>query len=89
MKDIKWFFLDSGSSIKFPFGLEASAPPFFILLALVGFIASVIWVARDAAKRGKSGLLAGLFAVVAMWPLSLVWWLWLRPPSPDTIQSQS
>ena len=89
INDIRWFFLESSSSIKFPFGFEVSAPPFFILLALVGFIASIIWVSRDAKKRGKSGLLAGLFAVVALWPLSLIIWLWLRPRSTNKLESKT
>ena len=76
---IKWFFLKPDCSIKFPSGFEFSAPPFLILLAVAGFIASVIWVSRDARKRGKSGLLGGLFAILAGWPVSLIFWLWLRP----------
>jgi hypothetical protein len=76
---IRWFFLEPSSSIKFPFGVEVSAPPFIIILALGGFVGSIIWVARDAKQRGKSSLLAGLFAGLALWPVSLVVWLWLRP----------
>jgi hypothetical protein len=41
----------------------------------------MIWVARDAGRRGKSGFFACLFAIMAGWPLSLLWWLWLRPSS--------
>jgi hypothetical protein len=76
---IRWFFLERGCSIKFPDSIELSAPPFIILLALVGYIASVIWVSRDARKRGKSGFFAGFFAAIALWPVSLIFWLWLRP----------
>jgi hypothetical protein len=85
IQDIRWFFLEPSSSIKFPLGIEVSAPPFFILLMLVGFIASIIWVARDAKRRGKSSLFAGLFAGLALWPVSLVIWLWLRPRSTTKI----
>jgi len=81
IKDLKWFFLQPSSSLKFPFGFEVSAPPFVIILAVLGFVASIIWIFRDAKERGKSGLMACLFAVVGMWPLSLIWWLWLRPPT--------
>ena len=85
MNVIRWFFLEPSSSIKFPLGVEVSAPPFVIFLALVGFITSIIWVARDAKQRGKSSLLAGLFAGLALWPVSLVIWLWLRPRSTNKI----
>ena len=79
MNIIKWFFLESGGSVEFPAGIKISAPPFFILLAIVLYVASIIWVARDATKRGKSGRLAGIFAALAVWPCSLLFWLWLRP----------
>lgn len=86
---IRWFFLKPGGSIKFPAGFEVSAPPFIILLALAGFIASIIWAARDARKRGKNGFMVGLFAAVALWPISLLFWLWLRPRPTSKIQQKT
>ncbi|MEP6670921.1 MAG: hypothetical protein ABJF10_17310 [Chthoniobacter sp.] len=46
-----------------------------LILALYSFI----WITEDAQKRGKSGCLAFLFIFAAGWPLSLLWWIWLRP----------
>lgn len=54
----------------------------FLVLALYSFI----WITEDAQKRGKSGCLAFLFVIAASWPLSLLWWLWLRPPLPKPVQ---
>jgi hypothetical protein len=53
--------------------------PIFIL-----FIASVCWIMIDAEKRGKSGCVALLFLFAATWPVSILWWLWLRPPLEQT-----
>jgi hypothetical protein len=44
------------------------------------FIFSVIWVFFDARSRQKSGCIAMLFIMLVGWPLSFLWWLWLRPP---------
>lgn len=41
---------------------------------------SLVWICLDANRRGKSSFWALVFAFAACWPLSLVWWLWLRPP---------
>ncbi len=79
MKEIISFLLEPNSHIQFPFGAEICASPFFILLALWAYVASIIWVSRDARKRGMGGGLAGVFAALAVWPLSLLLWLWLRP----------
>jgi hypothetical protein len=44
------------------------------------FLSSLIWVFFDARNRRKSGLIALLFIVITGWPMSFIWWLWLRPP---------
>jgi len=50
-------------------------------LILIGlFIWSLSWIYDDARRRGRSGFLALVFAFAACYPLSLIWWLWLRPP---------
>jgi len=78
MNYLKAFFLDPCVSIDGR-GIKASVSPFVLLLGFLVFIGSMIWVARDAGKRGKSGFWACLFALMAGWPLSLLWWMWLRP----------
>jgi hypothetical protein len=50
--------------------------PFFALLVL--YIGSLIWVFKDAERRGKSGCLIALL-VALLWPLSLILWLIARP----------
>jgi len=41
---------------------------------------SLFWIFNDAKKRGKNSWGVVLFAIVAGYPISLLWWLWLRPP---------
>jgi uncharacterized membrane protein YhaH (DUF805 family) len=53
--------------------------PTFVAI-IVGFIASLVWAYRDARSRGKHGFLVLLFIFMTGYPLSFVWWLWLRPP---------
>jgi hypothetical protein len=68
------------------FGLKFTIPgPFWfqlgVSIALLGvWIWSLFWIAEDAVKRGKGSLTAVIFAITAGFPLSFVWWLWLRPP---------
>jgi hypothetical protein len=49
------------------------------LVTLGLYIWSLFWIARDAHKRGKDSSTAVFFAILAVWPLSMLWWLWLRP----------
>lgn len=65
-----------------PPGVKLAVSVVFFVLALYSFI----WITEDAQKRGKSGCLAFFFLIAAGWPLSLLWWVWLRPPKP--MQSQ-
>jgi len=44
------------------------------------FVWSLVWICRDAHRRGKSWGWAFIYALAACYPLSLIWWLWLRPP---------
>ncbi len=50
------------------------------LVIVTLFVWSLVWICRDANRRGKSGFWAFVFALAACYPLSLIWWLWLRPP---------
>jgi len=50
---------------------------FFGLLMMLLFIISLIWVYRDAQKRGKTGCL-WLLIVFFTWPFGLIAYLLLR-----------
>lgn len=52
------------------------------LFALFLYIWSLVWVYRDAGRRGKSGCLVALLAALIQWPLSLLLWLVFRPETP-------
>ena len=60
-----------------------SGPIIFVLPTLLLLIVlsmwSFIWLFRDARKRGKNGALAIVFILITGWPLSFIWWFWLRP----------
>jgi hypothetical protein len=50
------------------------------VIAVVGvYVASIVWAARDAEDRGKSGCLVALLVALLSWPLGLVAWLVFRP----------
>lgn len=63
-------------------GMEISGHPLVVLpvtiAVVIGFFVSIAWMYGDAQARGKSGCLALLFCVMG-WPISILWWLWLRP----------
>ena len=50
-----------------------------LILLLVALVASLIWLYRDAVSRRKSGILAMLFVLLTGYPVSFLWWFWLRP----------
>lgn len=50
-----------------------------ILTVVLLWLWSVIWAARDARRRGKSGFLVALLVIFLAWPLGLLVWLILRP----------
>jgi len=52
-----------------------------MLLVLVLCLWSLFWISKDARRRGKSSVGAVFFALFAAYPVSLLWWLWLRPPA--------
>jgi hypothetical protein len=49
-----------------------------ILVCLAIYIASIVWVYRDANRRGKSGILVALLVALISWPIGLVVWLIIR-----------
>ena len=64
--------------------LEMVGPMWFqnvcTVLFLGVFVWSLFWVANDTKRRGKSPFGAVIFAMLALYPISLFWWVWLRPP---------
>jgi len=74
--------LTSPSTINFA-GLKFDGPAILIIPAFIAVIfltiGSIIWIYRDATQRGKNGVIAVIFILLSGWPLSFVWWLWLRP----------
>ena len=59
-----------------------------VAVVLFPYIASLIWIARDAKFRGKPGLPVALLAGLLYWPLSLLLWIVLRP-DPMTLRESS
>ncbi|GAH55623.1 unnamed protein product [marine sediment metagenome] len=53
-----------------------------ILLVLLLYLGSIVWVAIDAVKRDRSGCLIG-FLVMGTWPVGLFIWLLARPEKAD------
>lgn len=50
----------------------------FTVVFLALYIASIIWVYRDANRRGKSGVLVALLVALISWPIGLLVWLLIR-----------
>ena len=51
-----------------------------VALIIAGFVYSLVWVYRDARRRGKNGIIVIALILLTGWPGSFLWWLWLRPP---------
>ncbi|MDD5262247.1 MAG: hypothetical protein PHD76_10425 [Methylacidiphilales bacterium] len=66
-----------------PNGFRVEGPAILVVPAFIAFIGGIIfsfvWVCRDAKKRNKSIFVTLLFILLAGWPASFIWWLWLRP----------
>ena len=77
---IEWLF-SAPEGINFKFGgpIEIDGPPIMIIVISLIFLFSIFWVSKDAYRRGKSPILAFIFATFITWPFSIFWWLWLRP----------
>jgi len=54
----------------------------FFLVFLFLYILSLIWIFRDAERRGKNPWLVVLLAALLSWPTSLLFWLVFRPELP-------
>lgn len=79
-KGVLLWLLKPGGSLHLGYLQVEQAPPLAVLAILAFGLWSLRWIHRDAERRGKSGVGAFFFAVLAGWPLSLLWWRWLRPP---------
>lgn len=51
----------------------------FMLVILGLLIWSLIWVYKDAEKRGKPGWIVLLMVLLLNWPISLLVWIVFRP----------
>ena len=52
-------------------------PAMLVILGLL--IWSLVWVWRDAEKRGKPGWVVALMVFLLEWPISLLVWVVFRP----------
>lgn len=78
MNALALFFQDTGGDAG---ALPAVAVIIAIIVGLVFFaiyIASLVWVYRDAQRRGKSGILVALLVAFISWPIGLIVWLVVR-----------
>jgi hypothetical protein len=50
-----------------------------MLLILLAWLWSGIWVFKDAQLRGKHPVLVGMLVLVVGWPVSILVWIALRP----------
>jgi hypothetical protein len=50
----------------------------FGLIFFAIYIASLVWVYRDANRRGKSGILVALLVAIISWPIGLLVWFLVR-----------
>jgi predicted Ser/Thr protein kinase len=51
---------------------------FYVLVVLPVWVATLVWVYRDAERCRKSGVLVALLVGLVMWPIGLLVWLILR-----------
>lgn len=65
------------------YGIRFSEPAILVVpliaAAIYFSIASFVWLYQDAEERGKKGLTAILLVLLTGWPISFLWWFWLRP----------
>jgi hypothetical protein len=69
-------------SIEFH-GLVFAGPVILLVPMIVATIyfsiSSFVWLYRDAEQRGKKGWTALVLILLTGWPISFLWWFWLRP----------
>jgi hypothetical protein len=78
----------SPASFTAPGGFHVEGPVVFVVFGVIAAailsVWSFLWIYRDASKRDKNGFLAVLFILMTGWPVSFIYWLWLRPPISET-----
>lgn len=79
LEGLDWFFTGK-AGLQLPVPKQIEGSPAFILLCIILLFWSIRWTARDAKARGKAGFTAALFVLIAAWPISWLFWLWVRPP---------
>jgi hypothetical protein len=60
-----------------------------LVVLIVAYSVSACWVYGDAKRRGKDPFLACLLLTFVGWPLSFLWWLWLRPLTEEERKAKS
>ena len=72
------------ASVSGPYGFHIEGSFLFVastlLSCIVIFLATLVWAWQDAQRRGKNGFVVVLFLLLTGWPLSFIWWFFLRPP---------
>ncbi len=71
-----WQAVENGDSTAATIGIIFAVIIGLVVCAL--YIASLVWVYRDANRRGKSGVLIALLVAIISWPLGLLVWVLLR-----------
>jgi uncharacterized membrane protein YiaA len=65
--------------MNFGFGMTDLVIIAAAVLLLSAFIASIVWVWRDAERRGQPGFIVAVLVAFLFWPFSLIVWLLARP----------
>lgn len=64
-------------------GLKLVEPAILLVPMMVSVIyfsiTSFVWLYQDAEQRGKKGYIALILILLTGWPISFLWWFWLRP----------
>src|SRR5262245_59714795 len=78
-------FMDYWDVVMIAF-LNLDAPEIIAMAVVVPlFTWSLVWLYRDAERRGQSGLLVALLVHLLCWPGGLLVWLFIRPQRRDSI----
>lgn len=52
-----------------------------IFAALAALVIPLFWAYWDAVKRAKNGFALLALLLITGYPISFIWWFWLRPPT--------
>jgi len=62
-----------------------SAPMWVIIMVSILWVISSIWIMKDSKSRNKNPIVLFCFHTIAGWPLSVFWWIYLRPEIKEDI----